>query len=146
MKKENVRATVNEEVAKFGKSLISLTVGEVHTLYAAQAARYGAGRDAYQALRTEISAALQLKNPPPHTHDLEDAEGNLTDEEHEALHAESRLGVSDEHRLLADHARSLDPNHDDAHHFVQKLHGVALWREVDRIIAEAGILPVGVKS
>lgn len=139
MKKAEVRTAVDNEIGKFTAAIVRLTVDEVRAIYAGEVAKYGAGRDAFQGTRTQVSAALQLKNPAPHTHEPEHAAGALTEDARDKLHERSRAGVSDAHRLLSDHARQLDPNHTDAHHFVQKLHGTALWREVDRAIAEAGI-------
>ncbi len=141
MKKEAIRAAVEAEIDTFAEEIEPLTVDEVRAIYAAEVEKYGPGRDAYQGLRTEVSAALQLKNPPPHQHDVEAAKGALHAHAKDTLHDEARASVSDEHRLLSDHARQVDPHHTDAHHFAQKLHGTALWREVDRVIAEAGITP-----
>lgn len=143
MKKEEIRAQVNAEVETFRKGLSTLLVAEVHAIHQSEIEKYGAGADAFKGLRTEVNAALQLKNPPPHTHDPKDAVGRLTPEARDALHDASRQGVSDVHRILSDHARQLDPNHSDAHHFVQKLQGMALWKETDRLIAEAGIVGGG---
>jgi hypothetical protein len=139
MKREEVKAAIEAEIGKFSASLNKVPLEQVRSLYAKMVSENGPGRVALQGLRVEVSAAIQALNPPPHTHDPEDAAGSLTEEERDALHEASAEGVADHHRTLADRARRLDPNHSDAHHFVQKLHGTAVWREVDRVIAEAGI-------
>jgi hypothetical protein len=139
MTKDEVASAVESELAQHASTIQRLTVDEVRAIYAAEVEKYGAGRDAARGTRVEVSAALQQRNPPPFSHDVKRASGALTATERAELHDEVRVQVSDAHRILSDHARVLDPNHTDAHHFVQKLHGIALWREVDRAIAEAGI-------
>ena len=146
MNRDETLKAVEAEILKFGESLARITVQEVRDLFAAEVGKYGPGRVALQGLRTEVSAALQLKNPAPHRIDPELAKGPITKMERDSLHLQARATVSDAHRLLSDHARQLDPHHSDAHHFVQKLHAMAIWREVDRIIAEAGIQSSGGSS
>jgi hypothetical protein len=143
MKKSEVQAAVDAEIEGHRAKLSSLTPQEVQALYAAQVARYGAGADAYNALRTEVSAALQLKNQPPYAIDPVASKAAVTVEHRDALHDAADALVTDQHRVLSDRAKRLDPMHSDARHFAQKCHGQAVWREVARVIAAAGITAVG---
>ena len=139
MTKAEARSAVEAEIGKFGEGIARLSPSEVQAIYAAEVAKYGPGRDAFQGTRTQVSAALQLKNPPPHALPSAAASIHVSRGTRDAQHDECRSQVTDAHALLSERARALDPNHTDAHHFVQKLHGSALWREVDRCMAEAGI-------
>lgn len=130
---------VSTEVSAFQKSLASLTKDEVLAVYGAQVSMYGDTVDARKATRVELSAALQLKNAAPHSLTETEAAGVLTCEERDEKHERCRQQVSVRHRAMAERARGRDPFIHDAHHFVQKLHGEAIWREVDRLMALAGI-------
>lgn len=143
MKKEEVRAAVESEIGKFSASFSKLTVSEVQAIHAEQVARFGAAA-ALQATRTEVSAALQLRNPVPHALPKDQADIVVSHEDRKSQHDECRATVPDGHVILSEQARMLSPSgahwsHADAHHFVQKLHGQAIWREVDRVIAESGV-------
>lgn len=150
MNNEEVRAAVEAEIAGRQAALKKLPVEKVKEIYAAQVALFGKDL-AFNATRTEVFAALHLENPSPHTHDPKDAmktnpdgsNRSLTVEERNALHAKSRQGISDAHRILADHAKEIDPHVHNAHHFTQKCHQTGIWNEVSRALAEAGITPGG---
>jgi hypothetical protein len=144
MKKAEIHAAMEAEVQAFSSGINRLTKDEVLAINKAEIAKYGPGKDALQGTRTEVSCALQLKNPAPHCLPTEHAKKVVSREERAEQHGACKAEVSDKHRLLSDHARAIDPMHVDAHHFAQKLHGTALWREVDRAIAEAGIGAGGV--
>jgi hypothetical protein len=93
-----------------------VTVADVLAIHKEAVERYGAGRDALQGTRSKLSELLQSQCPPP-----------------------GPELVTDAHRIAADKAKKADPNHTDAHHWLQKQHGMALWRENDRLILAAGV-------
>ena len=94
-----------------------VAVDQVKSLYQEILAnRKGNVTEAVQGLRTELSGLIQLDCPPPGPDE-----------------------VTDEHRVLSDKDREVDPNHTSAHHWLQKQHGKAIWEEVDRLVAQAGL-------
>jgi hypothetical protein len=122
---------------------------DVLSIHAAQVARYGA-KDGYQSTRTEVHAALQLLNPmpysdhPPHLPPQTSTQGlkrrtAFTHSEMAEIRAHQTGQVTDAEVMASEKARVKDPSHTDAHHYVQKEHGKALWAEADRLILAAGI-------
>lgn len=95
---------------------MSLTADEIKTLRDELVARGRVGHEVTMGLRTEVHARLQLAAPFPTPAD-----------------------VTDDHRIAADHAKQSDPQIKDALHWLQKQHGMALWKETDRLIAAAGV-------
>ena len=93
-----------------------LTTEDVRKLWAQVQARGLSAEDARKGLKAEVKAALNIAcpHPPPEA-------------------------VTDAHRIASDLARRADPYHTDAHHWLQKQHGLALWAEAERLIAAAGI-------
>ena len=79
-------------------------------------ARGRVGAEIRQGVRTELSGLLELACPLP---------------------AESDVRV--EHHAEADAFKRTDPNHTTTHHYIQKRHAMAIWAEVDRLVAEAGL-------
>ena len=93
---------------------------DVVALYDAELAKGRSSLEAFQATRTEVHAVLQLEAPAP---DVDQ--------------------VTDAHRVASDIARASDPIHTDAHHWLQKEHGKALWVEADKLVSAAGITASG---
>lgn len=117
----------------------TLTVDEVKAIYASEVAKYGAGVDAFKGTRTMLSAALQAKNDPPLRPHPDALAAAKTREELKALHDAEKAKVTTEQILEAERFRDEHPHIKNAHHYVQFRHGEAVWQEVDRLIAAAGI-------
>ena len=121
--------------------MMTLTIEEARAIYMAQIARYQ-GTDALKATRTEIHAALQLRNPPPysdhppHLPKQVSESRAFTREEAEEIRAHQRMQVTDAEHLEFSKSRAEHPYILDAHHYVQWKHGKALWVEADRLLAQ----------
>ena len=126
----------------------TITTADVLALRDDLVARGRTGADVRQALRTELSGLLQLQCPPPGSsltpeqHAERQANG-FTDAQQAAHLAHQMAQLTAEHHAAWGTARRTnDPeaaNVKDAHHFAQKMHVKALWAEVDRLVAEAGV-------
>jgi hypothetical protein len=91
-----------------------VTKADVQRLYAEELARGKSSRDARQGTRTTVQALMQVDRPTP--------AGPVTDAD----------------RLASEKAReSVDGNHKDALHFVQKTHQKALWVAADKLVVSA---------
>jgi hypothetical protein len=102
------------------------------------------------SLTPEMQAARDRKEKVQHGVDANGApimSRALTHKEHEAQVAHQRAQVTEEQYGAFASARSARHPHTvdgagnvtvkDAHHHVQKLHGIALWQETDRLVGEA---------
>ena len=126
----------------------TVTTDFVKATYARLASR--GPKDAFMGLRTEVHEALQAQLPPPysdHPAHLPKEDGRkFTAAEQAEIHEFMRSSVTDAEIIAFDRARAKDRDHrltQDAHHFVQKEHGKALWAEADRLIKAAGITEAG---
>lgn len=133
----------------------TLTLDEVKAIHTANLRREDApaGWDARQATRVHVHEELQKRNPAPCTsltpemQAARDRRTPLTYREREEQVAHQKAQVTDEqHRAHHDaratrHPHMLDAKGvvtvADAHHHVQKLHGIELWTETDRLVGEA---------
>ena len=135
----------------------TLTVDEVKAIYKAQvthAASSIAGWDAGKSTRVEVHAELQRRNPPPYSSitpemlAARDRREPLTFREKAADTAHQLAQVTDEHHAAFQAARAEghldvkggqpgDKPVADAHHYAQKLHGMALWAETERLVTGA---------
>jgi hypothetical protein len=114
----------------------SVTPDRVRELHKAHLARYSPA-DARQATRTEVHALLQLECPPPY-HDRPahlPQDGLLSHAQTREYRDHQRSQPTDQECLDFARARSKDPCVEDPHHHAQKRHGIALWRETDRLIS-----------
>lgn len=119
-----------------------LTIDDVSRIHAGCIARGRTSIEAFQGTRTELHENLQASCPFPLSSKPEEMNNRVvTPEERDSLVAAQRDMVSDEHRIASDRARAKDPTHVDAHHWLQKEHGKALWAEADRLLALAGVSP-----
>lgn len=111
---------------------------KVLEMYQALLARYSP-EDAFKALRTEVHAALQLEKPFPYSKRPEhlNVERMLTHAEVREIHLHMREKVTEKEYIASEKARAKGGDHRDAHHHVQKLHGIALWEEADKLVASA---------
>lgn len=124
-----------------------MNIDQVKAIFAAAVARYGAGKDAIQATRTEVHAALQIEKPLPFSEAAPECAAK-----HGKLHthAEAELNrihqvnqITDEELTVAARAIALEPAAHRAtsvHHYFQREHGRALWEETDALCREAGVL------
>jgi hypothetical protein len=100
--------------------------------------------DKMRAMRSELKALLQSKCFPPGRTPSPGGIPGTPEHMTRAARAEElasiRSEITVEHIKAADAARALDRNDSlDAHHWLQKEHGKALWKEVDKIIGQLGI-------
>lgn len=128
----------------------TITTTDVKALYERLKPR--GPKDAYMGLRTEVHEALQTQCPLPYSDhpahlpkDLHDGKRTkFSSAEVAEILSHQRAQVTDTEILAAERARQTgDGGHRDAHHYVQKKHGQALWEEADRLIKEAGITEGG---
>ena len=127
----------------------TVTVADVLSLRDALAARGRTGHDLRQSVRTEVKALLALQCPPPAstlTPEMvaaRDRPSPLTHAEKSIQNGYQAMQVTEAMHEAYGAARAvghLDVRDvKDAHHYAQKLHGMALWTEADRLIAEAGV-------
>ena len=129
-----------------GQITHTLTTDDVKAIH--DRLKHRGPRDAYLGTRTEVHEALQAQCPPQYTsfpdHLPMDRHAKFTRAELAEIHAHQRAQVTDAEILASERARAgVDGDHRDAHHYVQKQHGIALWKEADRLIAAAGITDTG---
>jgi hypothetical protein len=96
---------------------MTVTVNDVQRIRDEHVALGRTPSEVVMGTRTAVHALLQLEHPFPGPDQVTDA-----------------------HRIASDRARALDPNHTDAHHWLQKEHGKALWKQADALCREAGVL------
>jgi hypothetical protein len=120
----------------------SLTPAEVQSIHQAELAKGKSAKDARQGTRTLVHAELQVRNPAPYTElptlvaaHLATTKVGLTPEHVAQIKAHQLSLVTEAEMVESERARSgVDSTHKDAHHFVQKKHGMALWAETDRLV------------
>lgn len=127
----------------------SLQIDEVKAIHAANVARKDPpqGWDPRQSTRVHVHEELQRRNPMPCTsitpemQAARDRRTPMTHVEKAAQVAHQLAQVTEEQHEAHGRAKATrDPDHvttKDAHHFVQKEHGKALWTETDRLVGEA---------
>lgn len=133
----------------------TLTIDEVKAIHAANVARKDApeGWVPRQATRTHVKQALLERNPMPCTsltpemQAARDRREPLTYKEHEEQLSHQRSQVTElQHAAYASaraarHPHTVDADGKvtvkDAIHHVQKLHGIEMWVEADRLVGEA---------
>jgi len=120
----------------------TLSREEVLAIVDAQKLRYS-GIDLVKAIRVELHAALQLKNPPPYSDNPpalpKGKVGGFTREESDAVRAHQQAQVTDAEHLEFSKARFAHPYITDAHHYVQWKHGTTLWVETDRLMTSLAV-------
>lgn len=126
----------------------TLSIDDVKTIYAQEQARQGApeGFDPKQSTRVLVHEKLQALNPVPYGEDVLSAEqlaarkgrAVLTRKQHAEHVATMRAAVSEDDYAAFARAKGTDDavGVADAHHFAQKMHQKALWKEADRLVGE----------
>jgi len=101
--------------------------------------------EALQGTRTRVHELLQEQVPcsyqadPPSKEEMS-AVGEKRNILIAARRAKLSMSIPDSLVLESERARNgPDGTHKDAVHYVQKLHGKALWAEADRLVAVAGL-------
>jgi hypothetical protein len=139
----------------------ALNADDVKAIYAGLLAQQKTPKEAHQGTRTAVHALLKEDNPLPLPLDppareynlagivirdgfkvgdeaLADAEAKAKDVDTAARKAALHARVSAEDILESERARGgPDGAHRDAVHYVQKRHGMALWKEADRLVLAA---------
>jgi hypothetical protein len=121
----------------------TVTAADVKRIHAANVARGKTPAEARQGARTEVHELLQAQLPVPYplparTKTFAAADTAARDADLANRTKAMQSQVTDAEILASERARGgADATHRDAHHWVQKQHGIALWQETDRLIAEA---------
>lgn len=129
---------------------MTVTVDDVKRVHAAEVLRGKTAQEARDGTRTVIYGMLQAEQPPPYSDrpaDLVGAEEKraaaggkpmLTVEERARVSAHQRAQVTDADKIASEGARTgASTDHRDAHHYVQKMHQIGLWKQTDALVASA---------
>ena len=125
----------------------TITPDEVKAIYETAQKNQTPGCDPRQSTRTLVHEQLQARNPLPFTsltpemQAQRDRRTPLTHAEKAAHYAHQVGQLSAEHHEAFGDARAKQAPVavmvSDAHHYQQKLHGISLWEEADRLVSSA---------
>lgn len=128
---------------------MTISTEDIQRIHAEHVARGLTPAECVQGTRTAVHALVQAETPlaasslTPEMQAERDAREPLTHAQKAAHLAHQRSQVTPEQHEAYGRAKGAGDrsarNCADAHHWVQMLHQTAMWKEADRLVAEAGV-------